>query len=135
MAKPPASDDNSNYSVYSDYNNALRAWFVVFGIGSIAALIASKELVDALRAARVLRSVVWLLALGAGAQIVLAFVNKTVAWTLYYAEENPPFKDTGRYGLAAWLSTRYVLDLCCDLGTMILFAIAFLRGLDAYVPL
>ncbi|MGE0151445.1 MAG: hypothetical protein AB7R90_02425 [Reyranellaceae bacterium] len=124
----------SNFDVYADYNRMLRTWFVLFGVGAIAALIGSKELVDGLKSEGTLRIVVLFLAIGAAAQIVLAFVNKTAAWCQYYGECNEDFGNGRICKFARKVSAYYWLDLVADVATMVCFTVAGVMALEVLAP-
>jgi len=139
---PPACSTNqvcetgpSQFEVYADYNRMLRTWFVVFGVGSIAALIGSKDLVEGLRSAGALRCVVMLLAFGAGAQIILAFINKTAAWCQFYGECNPAFLNGRICKAAAAISSYFIIDVVADLATMGFFIAATIVALNILAPI
>jgi len=124
----------SQFEVYADYNRMLRAWFVVFGVGSIAALLGSEKLVDGLREALALRCVVVLLLAGAAAQVVLAFINKTAAWLLYFGECDKAFSDSWICKVANRLSAWYWIDIFADVVTMAFFAAAIFVTLNVFAP-
>ena len=63
-------------------------------------------------------SIATLFLIGVAFQIVLAALNKTVMWTLYYGEDNLQFQTTNWYEMAAWFSKQIWIDLVADLASM-----------------
>jgi hypothetical protein len=74
----PAEDteeDASLFDVYMEYNKVLRTWFVAFGVGGPALFLVNEKIADRLAKAGCLREVAVLFLVGAGAQVVVAFLN------------------------------------------------------------
>lgn len=114
----------SYYQNYAEYNRTLRAWFVVFGVGGPATLIVNRELTAGLAQAGMLAYVVALFLIGAGAQVLIALVNKTASWYAYSAELHPEQADSPAHRFWAWVNQQYILDLVMDITSIIAFALA-----------
>ena len=110
------NDASSYYDVYKEYNATLRAWFVAFGAGGPAFLLANSTITQSLKSGGHLQAVVGAFFVGVFAQIVLVVINKTCAWVNYYVNEAH-----GSHLLAApanWLSEQYWIDFLADLITL-----------------
>ena len=74
---------NNNLSLYNEYNKTLRVWLVGFGFGVPALFIINDAAQVKLLAAQNAKCIIWLLLIGAGAQIIMAFINKVISWCAY----------------------------------------------------
>ncbi|KPK50331.1 MAG: hypothetical protein AMJ84_11610 [Acidithiobacillales bacterium SM23_46] len=117
-------DAQGYYQNYAEYNRTLRAWFVVFGVGGPATLIVNRDLTANLAQAGTLAYVVALFLIGAGAQVLIALVNKTASWYAYAAELHPELAKTPNHRFWAWVNQRFILDVVMDLTSIITFALA-----------
>lgn len=112
------------YQNYAEYNRTLRAWFVVFGVGGPATLIVNRDLTAGLAEAGTLAYVVALFLIGAGAQVLIALVNKSASWYAYAAELHPEQAGTSTHRFWLWVNQQYILDVVMDLTSIIAFALA-----------
>jgi hypothetical protein len=112
------------YDNYAEYNRTLRAWFVIFGVGGPATFIASKELSAKLVETGALTTIAALFLIGAGAQLLIAFTNKTASWCCYFGEIDKPFRGGSIYRAMRWINNQYWLDFVMDLTTFVTFAAA-----------
>ena len=115
---------HSYYQNYAEYNRTLRAWFVVFGVGGPATLIAHRDLATQLAKAGTLRCVVIAFLLGAAAQVLIALINKTASWSSYYGELNAEYQKSVWYRSLDWLNENFWIDVLMDLVSLFAFAYA-----------
>jgi len=112
------------YQNYAEYNRTLRAWLVVFGVGGPATLIVNRDLTSGLAQAGTLAYVVALFLIGAGAQVLIALINKTASWYAYAAELHPKQSDKPMHRFWAWVNQQFILDVVMDLISIVTFALA-----------
>lgn len=112
-------DASSYYDVYKDYNATLRAWFVAFGAGGPAFLLANGAITQSLKSEGHLQAVVGAFFVGVFAQIVLVMINKSCAWMNYYVKETGGAHRLA--ALASWLSEQYWIDFSADAITLVAF--------------
>lgn len=117
---PPAG----HYGNYVEYNKTLRTWLVSFGIGVPAVLMVNPTLLESLKGSGRAEWVVGLFVIGCAFQIVIAFLNKTIAYHLYCGETAPPFMATWRYRCCETMSEWYWLDFFLDVGSLVAFGYA-----------
>ena len=113
---------DDNLGLYGEYNKTLRAWFVGFGFGVPAALIFKGGRTELLADPNHMCIVAAFL-IGAGAQIFIAFLNKTISWCAYYREEKEQQTETA-HPLPLWIASFenfFILDVVCDVVTMLSF--------------
>ena len=115
---------HSYYQNYAEYNRTLRAWLVIFGVGGPATLIAHRDLATQLAKAGTLSYAAVLFLIGAGAQVLIALINKTASWYGYAAELHPRMANTPVHRFWAWVNQQYILDVVMDLVSLITFALA-----------
>jgi hypothetical protein len=115
------------YDNYAEYNRTLRAWFVIFGVGGPATLLAREGLAERLAAAGELGLVAALFVLGAAAQVLIALLNKTASWFAYHGELSKPFRRTRRYRAMTWVNNQFWLDVAMDMVSIAAFATAIWR--------
>ena len=115
---------HSYYQNYAEYNRTLRAWLVIFGVGGLATLIAHRDLAAQLAKAGTLSYVVALFLIGAGAQVLIALINKTASWCGYYGETDPMFQKSRWYLAMDWLNKHFWLDVFIDLISLATFGLA-----------
>jgi hypothetical protein len=110
---------------YLEYNRILRTWFVAFGIGGPALFLAKPEIAQRLLdGGRQLRHVALLFLIGAGCQVVGAFVNKCANWTVYFGLIDEPFTGSWSYQVGLWLVEQFWIDFILDLATLGTFGYA-----------
>ena len=115
---------------YADYNRILRTWFVAFGIGVPAALILKPETREVIACSRFAGFIVFSLIIGTVVQILVAILNKYVAWCNYHIELNNQ-KPKEQQAIiakfivgAASLTEHIWIDFVADIATGILFSVS-----------
>jgi hypothetical protein len=126
-AKESTSARQEFLSSYNEYSKILRTWLVAFGIGGPVIFLTHDTAWQALAASGQAAYVGQLFFSGVAAQVFMAFLNKTIMWTVYCGEVRPTFKSTRRYKIADRLSETFWLDVFFDFATMILFSFAIIR--------
>jgi hypothetical protein len=121
----------SLFENYADYNRALRAWFVTFGLGGPALFIVQPMLVETLKMQNALAWVVLPFLAGCASQIFIAFINKTYAFYAYDAAGKRPVEPVKEPW--ATIGKCFWLDVGCDAFTMIAFTTAIWVLLGALV--
>lgn len=118
-----------NYENYSEYNGALRTWFVTFGLGALVLFMLHPEFVELLKRARQFSIVVILFLAGCFLQVLVALVNKFAAWQVYHAKLH------GEDAHHFWehLSEFFFLDELVDISTVGAFALAIAIMVMAFV--
>lgn len=130
LEQPVSDDPEIFFKAYEDYGKTLRTWFVAYGIGG-PVLLLTNETVRGHIAASGLAHPIGAAFLGAvAAQVVLAFLNKTVLWANYFANLNSELADTRRYRFAAWIAEQYWIDVIIDVLSMVLFGWATWAAFD-----
>ncbi|MBI3706429.1 MAG: hypothetical protein HY246_01880 [Proteobacteria bacterium] len=127
----PSGEESAKdfFTNYAEYNRALRAWFVTFGLGGPALFLVKPELVAPLKSTGNLRFVVLAFICGCTFQIGIALINKICAWYEYDSKrKSKPFR-----GFWRSVSDWFWLDILCDIGTVVLFATAIWIMLDTFV--
>jgi hypothetical protein len=117
---------------YREYNKALRTWFVGFGIGGPVLLLTNDTVLSRLVSGGWFRAVSLLFISGAGAQIIIAFVNKMTTWYGYYASMDAIFAKTKTGQFWIRIDKQFWMDIVCDLFSMIAFAGAIIILLLCY---
>jgi hypothetical protein len=111
---------DANFNSYLEYNKTLRAWLVAFGFGGPALFIVNPTAQLKLFASPNARMIVILFLVGAGAQVIMAFANKVIAWCAYrsfHLDEKAclPVRCIAR--LEHW----FCIDVICDLASLVTF--------------
>lgn len=70
---------------------------------------------------------------GVAAQVVLAMINKSVNWLLYWGDESPRFAASSRYRMAELVAYQYWLDFTLDIAALICFGWATFLALQVLV--
>jgi putative heme degradation protein len=116
------TDEARSYSTYLEYNKVLRTWFVSFGVGGPAILLANDTLAIMLSQAEQLRTVVLLFLGGAACQVVGAVVNKAANWYIYLSTiEDAAYLSSARYKFANCLVEQFWIDVLLDVITIAFF--------------
>ena len=115
------SDSTSYYRAYEGYEKTLRTWFVAYGIGAPILLLTDEAVRDAFTHSAQGRRIGGAFLVGVAVQVLLAIVNKTVAWANYYAATRPTVQGEWKYRTASWLSEQFWIDAIADLATVLLF--------------
>lgn len=61
---------------------------------------------------------------GVALQVVLAAINKSTMWILYWGQQSEVLRETRRYRIADWISEQFWIDFLVDIAAMTLFAYA-----------
>ena len=108
----------------------MRTWFVSFGIAGLALLLTNSALFDGLTK-QDRRCIIYGFLVGAGALVIVGFINKSAAWYMYAGCLAPNLKTTRKYRCWEWVTAQYWIDLVADLvsiaslgGVAYLFAMA-----------
>ena len=112
------------FKAYAELSKTLRTWLVAYGIGAPIALLTNETFAVAIRRSGQSRCIAGFFLFGVAAQVVLAAVNKTSMWALYYGETQSDFKNKRRYKLAHVISEHYWPDLSLDVAAMVAFGVA-----------
>jgi len=135
----PVSKRMENFEKYSEYNRILRTWFVVFGISGPAALLANEAIRSELIVANELKYVVFLFLLGAGAQVLVAGINKFSNWYCYAGRLPTHGKSSRWHTLNRWWRDCWIkiidyfwIDMIADLVTAVSFVWAIWRMLTVF---
>ena len=119
---------STNWEAYSSYNNLLRTWFVAFGIGVPATFLINDGLVKYISPGTGNPTIFKLFLFGAGAQVLMASINKVINWCEYYKldefKDNPVGFWQGSADIISRASNWFLIDIVFDLITMICFSIA-----------
>jgi hypothetical protein len=130
MSIVPTNENTSSkdWDAYSSYNNTLRAWFVAFGVGVPATFLVNQELIKYISPTNGDPSIVIYFLIGAGAQVLMAFLNKTINWCNYYKDTKFNNSPTGFWQCSADFfakaSNWYVIDFFFDIVTIGFFSYA-----------
>lgn len=116
----------ANLSLYSEYNKALRAWLVAYGIAIPALFITSKEAKDFLSSLECYKFIIIIFLLGLASQISIAFINKFVSWSAYHRDdEKIKGNSPNRFiEVVASLENSIWIDFILDVLSVIFFSVA-----------
>lgn len=92
-------DKEGHFSNYAEYSKTLRAWLVAYGVGGPALLLLSKDAPTKISASPNLSLIVTIFTAGVACQILLAFINKWIAWHLYRGNLDENYKEKRIYKL------------------------------------
>ena len=127
--KPNNKDEiSAHLTLYSDYNKTLRAWFVAFGIGAPAIFVTSSDAREFLWKLDDTQCVIIAFLIGVLIQVLVALLNKSIAWSAYYkldlANRAPDKRCNciclGLSGMENW----YWIDVVADILSITLFGMA-----------
>jgi hypothetical protein len=127
MAKkaPRSGDDpDGHFAAYEEHAKTLRTWLVAYGVGCPLLILGHDSIWQQLAKSGVLPLLTTLFLAGVAVQVMLSAVNKSAMWVCYYGHIDPDFTSTLRYKAGHWLSTRYSIDLTCDVASLVLFSAA-----------
>jgi hypothetical protein len=117
-------DASGSYSTYLEYNKVLRTWLVAFGVGGPALFLVNGQIATRLADAHRLRLVVTLFLVGAGAQVLGAFLNKVANFYVHLSHNDPDVHGTRRHKFSEWLVNQFWLDIVIDVVTICVFGCA-----------
>jgi len=113
---------DDNLTQYAEYNKTLRAWFVGFGFGAPATFIINDGAQKLLLASPQAKLIIWLFVIGASAQVLMAFINKTVSWCAYYKHAHRHIdKNRPLICWAAGFEDSFWIDAAFDLLSLFTF--------------
>ena len=112
------------HAAYDGYSRTLRTWLVAYGIGAPVLLMTNDSLWRAIAESGDMTWIGALFLIGVALQVLLATLNKTAMWVLYYGEIRSDFEEGWVCSFAAWLSRQFWIDILVDLLSMGLFAAA-----------
>jgi len=115
-----------NFDLYNDYNKALRAWFVAFGVGLPVVYISSKDARDYLVSLEGHKFVIICFVIAMCLQIAIAFLNKYISWCAYRTEGNLVNNiKTSKFILwiKSWENAIW-LDAAIDIASLIFFGVS-----------
>ena len=112
------------YRVYEHYAHLLRTWLVAYGIGGPVILLTRPEIWMKNISPGYAKFVGVLFLVGVVLQVLLALINKTVAWICYYGGTKETCKPKWWYKCAYRVSEMFLIDFIVDLLTIVLFSIA-----------
>ena len=111
----------SLFKAYEEYAKTLRTWLVAYGIGGPVLLLTNEAVRGRVVASGSARHIGALFLGAVGAQVGLAFLNKTVLWANYFAQLRPELADTKRYRFASWVAEQYWFDALVDVASLLMF--------------
>src|SRR5438105_15853414 len=95
---PATPDDGEgHYAAYAEHARTLRTWLVAYGIGGLVLILSQDSLWKRLAASGTLPLIAGLFLCGVALQVVLAAVNKSAMWAVYYGEIEPSYQKTRRH--------------------------------------
>jgi hypothetical protein len=112
------------FESYAEFSKVLRAWLIAYGIGAPVLFTTNDRLAGAISHSGLVRVIALCFLVGVVAQVLIASLNKSIMWALYYGSSNDPFKATRRYKLAYRLSENLSIDVAADVASIVMFAIA-----------
>ena len=112
-----SSPKKDNLELYAEYNKTLRAWLVGVGFGVPALFIANEAAQKSLLNSPNAKCIIWLFLIGSASQVLMAFLNKTVAWCAYrqYQCAESSEKVGALVQCIAALENVYVIDVLFDI--------------------
>jgi hypothetical protein len=123
-------DASGSYTTYLEYNKVLRTWFVAFGVGGPALLLANATVTKRLTDAGCLRAVAALFFVGVASQVLGAFINKLANWYVHSAYSHISVDRSAKHHVAEWVANQFWIDIAVDLVTIASFGIATATLLD-----
>jgi|ERR1041384_1555567 hypothetical protein len=109
---------------YGQFAKILRTWLVAYGVGAPVLIVTNENVSKAIKDSGNAKAIAICFLVGVMLQVVLATLNKTTMWGLYYGEENPGIKSTVSYRFAFWFSETFWIEIVVDVATLLLFGIA-----------
>ena len=114
-------EQEGHYKTYSDYATVLRAWFVAYGIGGPVLFLTQSDIADAISESGRARFIIVLFLLGVSSQVFIALVNQWVNWYLYFDPDPAKSKHKRRRAKVDALSKKFLLDVACDIFSVVAF--------------
>ena len=110
-----------NLKMYEDYNKTLRAWLVGFGFGVPAMFIVNAAAQAKLICADNALWIICLFLFGAAFQVLMALLNKIVAWCAYHKYDVGGKECGGVVKGFASLENSFAIDVTFDILSLICF--------------
>lgn len=127
-------EGTDSFKSYMEYNKVLRTWFVAFGIGGPALLLVNEKIAQRLAEAKSLRLIASLFLVGAAAQVLGAFINKTVNWFVYRGAIDEGTSPSCCCKLAEKIADQFWIDILLDIITIGCFGWATWKMLCVLCP-
>jgi len=122
------SEKEGHFKTYQEYNLILRAWFVSFGVAAPIIFLTNEDLYQKIiKLKDIWPCILYLFLIGLFLQVIIAFVNKTMNWHIYYGMEEKGHKNSCWYKASKWISNKYIIDFTIDLLTIMAFSWATVR--------
>ena len=122
------------FDAYLEYNKALRTWFVAFGVGGPALLLANQQVATALSKAQQLECVAIAFLIGICAQIAGALLNKVANWYVYANLTPIVKKESIQYKVSYGFLGHFWIDWVIDAVTIIAFCYASWKMIRVLIP-
>ena len=110
------------YEAYAGFAKTLRTWLVAYGIGVPVLFASQATFATILREKDAAVCIICLFLFGVTLQVVAALLFKATMWYLYFGELYSDFQSTRRHRVSDWLSEQLWLEMCFDIGSVVMFA-------------
>ena len=123
-------ETNMYFEQYWKHADALRNWFVVYGIGGIALLLTESAYMDKLKN-ETRHNVIMVFFIAVFMQVLLACINKWIHWYIYTCDQFDNNEDTTKESKVSF-SLIVAINMIADLISLLSFLCAtwmFLSGL------
>jgi hypothetical protein len=118
-------ESDVNFTAYQWHANTLRTWFVAYGIGAPVLFLTQEKVWAKFSQSDYCGAVAGLFLTGVGLQVLLAMLNKTIMWLLYFGSLEPETRAGRWWHLAADRVSEWIwLDILVDLVSFAAFAAA-----------
>jgi hypothetical protein len=118
----PDAKPSEFYESYAAFARTLRTWFVAFGVGVPALLVANEKARELLVASGCARRVACILLAGVVVQVASTLLYKLTMLYLYLSEDNDARKNRWCYRFFDSVSEAFWLECGLDLVTLVLFS-------------
>jgi hypothetical protein len=117
----PTPVEAGYYEPYAAFARTLRLWFIAYGIGGPASVLANDGMANAIKASGYGPLIAYTFFGAVGLQVLLAVVFKYSMWFQYRAEYDETVQKSWQHGVACWIGETYWLEAAGDLITLFLF--------------
>ncbi len=124
-------NNDNDFKLYTEYNKSLRAWLVGFGFGVPALFIINQEAQSKLIKSEDSQCIIYMFLIGASAQVILAFINKTIAWCSLH-KETFNGKVRSCVDFIANLENWFIIDIVCDLTSLGTFGYSIFKLVNLF---
>lgn len=132
-SKTKRDSSDAFFKAYDDGARILRAWFIAYGVGAPVLFLTREDVTDKITQSGRGMTIVVLFLMGVLFQVVIAAINKWANWYLYAYSEDKPEDRPWIYAVAAWISDKFVIDVACDLASLVAFTWATAEALSVFV--